>query len=169
MKISPLVQKIIDMIEPSVSSMGYQLVLVRLMEGKKSRILQVMAERKSDGGFALEDCEQLSRRISALLDVEDPIDGAYSLEVSSPGLDRPLVVVDDYRRFAGREIKLETVMPIEGRRRFKGVLKGAGDEEVTLETPEGQEIALEYDNIYFAQLIITEAMLKEELKSRKHG
>jgi ribosome maturation factor RimP len=169
MKLSPLVQKINTIIEPSVAAMGYRLVLVRLLEGKRSRVLQIMAERVDEAAMAVEDCEQISRRVSALLDVEDPIDGPYSLEVSSPGLDRPLVVPEDYRRFNGREIKLETVVPVDGRRRFKGILQDMRKGEVTLKMPEGQEVALELDNIHFAQLVITDAVIREELRTHKHA
>ena len=125
------------LIGPSLEAMGYELVRVRLSGGHRPT-LQVMAERTDRGAMTVDDCADLSRAVSALLDVEDPLPGAYSLEVSTPGLDRPLVRAEDYRRFAGREASLETRSPIDGRRRFRGRLVGLEGDRVRIATAEGE-------------------------------
>src|ERR1700733_12733059 len=106
-----LEHRIAEMIEPSLDGMGYELVRV-LMQGRQNPVLQVMAERKDGAGMTVEDCADISRQISALLDVDDPIAGAYSLEVSSPGIDRPLTRPKDFEAYAGFEAKLETNEPL---------------------------------------------------------
>src|SRR3546814_4663846 len=123
------------LIGPAIAAMGYDIVRVELSGGDRLR-LQIMAERQSDGGMSVEDCTQVSRAAAAILDVEDPIDSAYILEVSSPGIDRPLTRLADFDRFAGFEARVETALPIDGRRRFRGRLlgtRGARSEEHTSE------------------------------------
>jgi ribosome maturation factor RimP len=112
--------------EPVLGGMGYRLVRVRI-SGLDGCTVQIMAERP-DGTMTVEDCERVSRALSPMLDVADPIDRAYRLEVSSPGLDRPLVRLSDFQRFAGHHVKVEMAIAIDGRRRFRGVLLGAGAE-----------------------------------------
>ncbi|MBM3570427.1 MAG: ribosome maturation factor RimP [Alphaproteobacteria bacterium] len=152
-------------IKPTVEGMGFRLVRVRLF-GHGQRTLQVMAERPETGAMAVDDCTELSRALSAVLDVEDPIEGAYTLEVSSPGMDRPLVEEQDFARFVGREIKLETARPIDGRRRFRGRLEGIAQGMVALDTAEGRQ-AVPFADIRDAKLVVTEAQLAEALKGRK--
>ena len=137
---------------------------MRLMGGRRA-VLQIMAERP-DGGIEVDDCARISRAVSAVLDVEDPIAGEYVLEVSSPGIDRPLTRLKDFERWAGYEAKLETAEPIDGQRRFKGTLAGVEDGEVLLEIPEGT-IGLAFDMVSDAKLVLTDALIAESLAGRK--
>ena len=117
-----------------------------------------MAERQSDGGMNVEDCAEVSRMVSALLDVEDPIASEYTLEVSSPGIDRPLTRLADYDRFAGLEAKVETRLPVDGRRRFRGRLDGADGDKIRLETDAGP-VTLTFADIAKAKLVLTDELL----------
>jgi ribosome maturation factor RimP len=137
--------------------MGYELVRLTVSGGQR-KTLQVMAERKDGLNMSLNDCTHLSRAISAVLDVEDPIEGAYSLEVSSPGIDRPLTRPKDYQRFAGFEAKLETRAPIGGRKRFKGRLLGLDEAKVKIEV-EGAPVALPLEEIEKAKLVLTDDLI----------
>lgn len=164
-------RRLAEIVRPTAEAMGYALVRVRFQGGTKRNTLQIMAERRSDGGMEVEDCATLSRAISAALDVEDPIEGAYALEVSSPGIDRPLTRLEDFERFAGWEAKLETAEMIEGRKRFKGVLQGVetrddGVAEVLVEIPEGV-VGLEFAWIADAKLVLTDALVEDSLRARK--
>lgn len=150
--------RIADLIEPTVAALGYQLVRVSFGGGHRA-ILQVMAERP-DGTFAIEDCEALSRDLSALLDVEDPIAEEYALEVSSPGIDRPLVRPADFARNIGFETKLTALQQIDGRRRFTGILKGISPEDViTLDCDDGT-YDIPFDQMEKAKLVLTDALIK---------
>ena len=111
-------------IAPTLDGMGYELVRVQMSGGRQHSRLQVMAERADQRGMTVDDCAEISRAVSALLDVEDPIAGSYDLEVSSPGIDRPLTRPRDFERFAGQEAKIEMRETLDGRRRFRGLLKG---------------------------------------------
>ena len=145
------------MIAPSLAAMGYDIVRVMLMGGQRST-LQVMAERADHQEMTVEDCAEISRAVSALLDVEDPITEAYTLEVSSPGIDRPLTRPADFERFAGFEAKLETRAPVEGRKRFRGRLLGFEEGRVRIATPEG-EAAVPVDDIQRAKLVLTDDLI----------
>ena len=125
------IDRVADLIEPSLTALGYALVRVRFTGGDKA-VLQVMAERVDEAQMDVEDCAQISRVLSALLDVEDPIPDAYTLEVSSPGIDRPLVKRGDFERFAGFEAKVELAAARDGQRRFRGKLLGVDDDQVRL-------------------------------------
>jgi len=158
-----LTTKVIDLgrietlIAPSLEAMGYRVVRVASLSGRRL-VLQVMAERIDDAPMGVEDCGRISQTISALLDVDDPITHAYVLEVSSPGIDRPLVRREDYERFAGFEAKLELRQPIEGRRRFRGRLIGLSDEHVRLDL--GTDVVeLPLLEIQRAKLILTDALI----------
>ena len=151
-------------IAPSLEAMGYSLVRTQIGAGRRP-VLQIMAERLDGNPMTVDDCAEISRAVSALLDVEDPIPGAFTLEVSSPGLDRPLTRRADYTRFAGQEAKVETRMPIEGRKRFKGRLLGLDGEAVKLATAEG-EAAIPLADIAKAKLVITEELLAAD--KRRH-
>lgn len=155
--------RVAELIQPALQSMGFDLVRVRLMGGQRP-VLQVMAERP-DGSMSVDDCAEVSRVVSALLDVEDPISGAYRLEVSSPGIDRPLVRPADYERYKGFEARLETRHPIEGRKRFRGRLVGLQDDEVRLATEEG-EIAIPLLEIGQAKLVLTDELIALAMKGR---
>jgi ribosome maturation factor RimP len=155
---NPLADRIAALVEPSLKAMGYDLVRV-LVDGRKQTRVQIMAERSSDGGMGVEDCALVSRTVSALLDVEDPIAGAYTLEVSSPGIDRPLIKRADYVRFAGNVAKVELKTPRGGRRRFTGMLKGVSGDAVRLEV-EAETVELPLAEIERAKLVLTDALLK---------
>ncbi len=160
-------RKLAEIVSPTVEGMGYELIRLRYMGGAKSATLQIMAE-KPDGTMEVEDCAQLSRAVSAVLDVEDPIERHYALEVSSPGIDRPLTRLKDFERFEGWECKLETFELIDGRKRFKGELEGIEDDEVLIKIPEGI-IGLKFDWIADAKLVLTDALIAELLKARKEA
>jgi ribosome maturation factor RimP len=146
-----------QLIAPSLCAMGYNIVRV-LISGKEHRVLQIMAERQSDGGMSVGDCTAVSRAVSAILDVEDPIAGSYTLEVSSAGLDRPLTRLADFERFSGFEAKIEMESPIDGRRRFSGPLRGVDGEMVLIDTEEGVA-SLAFAGIAKAKLLLTDKLL----------
>ena len=161
---APVDQRIAAIVEPTVRGMGFELVRLRLMGGKRMT-LQIMAERP-DGTMEVEDCAELSRQLSVVLDVEDPLEREYTLEVSSPGIDRPLTRLTDFDRWEGYEAKLETAEPVEGRRRFKGILAGTEGGEVLIEVDEGT-IGLEFDWLSDAKLVLTDELVAESLKRSK--
>mgnify|MGYP005674774947 FL=1 len=157
-------KKLAQIIEPVISDMGFELVRVRLMSGEEST-LQIMADRMV-GGIEVDDLADISISVSAVLDVEDPILDAYNLEVSSPGIDRPLTRLKDFESFEGYEAKLETDELIDGRRRFKGVLAGVEEGEVLINLSEGT-IGLKFDWLSEAKLILTDDLIAEMLRKRK--
>jgi ribosome maturation factor RimP len=151
-----------QLIEPTLNDMGFELVRAQMV-GKDSSTLQIMAERRGGEGaepetMTVADCAKISRAISAILDVEDPIKGTYTLEVSSPGLDRPLVRERDFTRFAGSTAKVEMAHAIDGQRRFKGLLNGIDGGMVKMEV-DGKSIDLPLDDVVRAKLVITDEML----------
>ena len=148
-----------------IEDLGYELVRLRLMSGKEESTLQVMADTH-DGGILVDDCAKISTAVSATLDVEDPILDAYTLEVSSPGIDRPLTRLKDFDMFEGYEAKLETDQLIDGRRRFKGTLAGIDGDEVLINVAEGT-IGLKFDWLNEAKLVLTDELIKEMLRQRK--
>ena len=140
-----------DMLEPGITSMGYELVGVEFQTGGKSGgLLRVYID--SEAGITADDCQKVSYQVSGVLDVEDPIPGHYTLEISSPGLDRMLFREQDFERFAGQLIKLRTAYPIEGQRKFKGRLLGLQGENVVFEQDD-MEISLPFDQIEQARLV----------------
>jgi ribosome maturation factor RimP len=149
---------IAPLIEPSLEAMGYRLVRVAFL-GARRATLQIMAERIDGVPMTVDDCTEISRSVSALLDVADPIESAYMLEVSSPGLDRPLTRAEDYDRFSGFEAKIELAQPLDGRKRFKGRILGRAGEQVRLRG-EGGEVSLPLGDITKAKLVITDDLLK---------
>ncbi len=157
-------RRLAGIITPVIEDMGYELVRVRLMSGKTS-ILQVMAD-KPDGGIEVDDCAQISTAVGAVLDVEDPIIDEYALEVSSPGIDRPLTRLKDFANFEGYEAKIETEELIDGRRRFKGELAGVEGDEVLINIEEGT-VGLKFDWLTDAKLVLTDELIKEMLRQRK--
>jgi ribosome maturation factor RimP len=162
---SPAEARIIALIEPAAEELGYRLVRVRL-SGLKRKRLQIMAERAVDGQMGLGDCERLSRTISPILEAADPISSEYDFEMSSPGIDRPLVRLEDFERFAGHEAKLETGLMIDGRKRFKGVLGGVDGEDVLVRLPEG-EVRLPFSALADARLVLTDRLIELDLKRAK--
>lgn len=157
-------RRVQEIIEPVISDMGFELVRVRLMSGK-STTLQIMAQ-KPDGTIEVDDCGRISTAVSAVLDVEDPILDAYTLEVSSPGIDRPLTRLKDFDQWQGFEAKIETEELIDGRRRFKGELAGIEGDEVLIEIEEGT-IGLKFEWLSDAKLVLTDELIREVLRSRK--
>lgn len=133
------------------------------LSGNRRKRLQIMAERVSDGQMSVDDCSRLSRALSPVFDLEDPIQGEYDLEISSPGIDRPLMRIEDFERFVGHEAKLETAAMIEGRRRWKGVIKGVEGEDIVLQT-EGGEARLNFAQLSDARLMLTDRLIEEDLK-----
>mgnify|MGYP001129672800 CR=1 FL=1 len=157
-----------EILTPVIEGMGFELVRIRLMGGQ-TKTLQIMAERPG-GGIEVDECAQISTAVSAVLDVEDPLDDAYTLEVSSPGIDRPLTRMKDFEAFEGYEVRIETTEMIDGRRRFKGVLAGVEGDEVLLNIEDGAEtvtVGLNYEWLSDAKLILTDDLIREMLRARK--
>lgn len=153
-------------IEPALGTLGYRLVRVKVT-GRDGGTLQVMAERP-DGSFTIEDCEATSRALSPILDVEDPIQAAYRLEVSSPGIDRPLARRSDIERATGHEAKIEMNLMIDGRKRFRGIIEGLENDSVKLKSTEGKADALlPLNDIADAKLMLTDALIEESLRRDK--
>ena len=170
-----LAAKVAEIIEPALADRGFRLVRVSI-QGREGMTLQVMAER-ADGTMTIEDCELVSRDISPLLDVHDPITSAYRLEVSSPGIDRPLVRPSDFESWSGYEAKIELKEPIEGRKRFRGQIEGFEDGEIRLEVDLGDAgrnvIGLPVGLVGEAKLVLTDELIREALgrakKSKENG
>lgn len=154
-----IAERIAGMIEPALTDMGYALVRVQL-SGAARLTLQIMAERADGENMTVDDCADISRAVSALLDVEDPIEAAYSLEVSSPGIDRPLVKPADYQRWAGFEARIETAMPVDGRKRFRGRLIGLAGDDVKLRLDDGADAAVPLAAITRAKLMLTDDLIE---------
>ncbi len=163
MKLNALEQKIATLVQPVIEEQGYELVLVH-MQGPD---LQIMAENPETRNLGVDECAALSREIATLLEVEDPIKGRYRLEVSSPGIDRPLIKLQDFTDFAGYEVKVEVSPPIEGQKRFRGRLKGIEENEVVLETDHGLAY-LPFDGVERAKLVMTDELLKKTAGSKKN-
>jgi ribosome maturation factor RimP len=165
-----LAARLAAIIEPVVGQLGYRLVRVKI-SGLDGCTVQVMAERP-DGSMTIEDCEVVSRALSPVLDVADPVDRAYRLEVSSPGIDRLLVRRSDFDRYAGHMVKVELTAPREGRKRFRGVLLGSEGEAARIRLDNvaaGQpaEVVLPIEEMEEARLVLTEALITESLQRSK--
>ncbi|MEO8455824.1 MAG: ribosome maturation protein RimP [Sphingomicrobium sp.] len=149
------------MIEPEVQRLGFELVRVAMIGGTSDPTLQVMAERPDTRQLGLADCERLSRRLSDVLDLCDPIDGSYRLEVSSPGIDRPLTRLNDYRDWTGHEARITLAEPREGgRKQFSGTLEGTEGEFVKLTDKTGEAQTLPFSAIASAKLVLTEKLIQ---------
>jgi ribosome maturation factor RimP len=164
--------RVAAIVEPALAALGYRLVRVRISRSAGCTV-QIMAERP-DGTMAVEDCEAASRALSPLLDVADPIEGSYRLEISSPGIDRPLVRRSDFDRYAGHIAHVEMLAPIDGRRRFRGELVGAEGECVRMRCGDTAaaghpEVLLRIDEIGEARLVLTDALISASLRRSKHG
>ena len=163
-------RRLAEIITPMIEDLGYELVRVRL-QGGKTATLQIMADRP-DGGINVDDCAQISTAVSATLDVEDPIEDNYYLEVSSPGIDRPLTRLKDFASFEGYEARLDLNQAIDGRKKFKGTLAGVEGSEVLINIEEqGQThtIGLEFDLLSDAKLVLTDELIKEMLRQKKEA
>ena len=161
-----IVQKVTQIIEPTLADMGFALVRVLYQGADTNNTLQIMVERSDYSAMQADDCEKISRSLSAILDVEDVIANRYLLEVTSPGIDRPLVKLSDYERFKGREAKIETLIPVDGRKRFKGTLQGV-DGDLIVMNFDGQELKINFDIISKAKLILTDELVAQMLKAKK--
>lgn len=162
--------RVARVIEPMVKSLGFRLVRVRITP-LNGCTLQIMAERP-DGSFTVEDCEALSRALSPLLDIEEPVSGAYNLEISSPGIDRPLVRVSDFARWVGFDTKVEMAMMLNGRKRFRGPIEGVEGDAVRLGLPDAPDDAekfalLPLREIGEARLVLTDEVIAESLRRTK--
>ncbi len=162
--------RVAEMIEPLLSSMGFKLVRVRL-SGQNGLTLQIMAERL-DGTMTVEDCEEVSTAISPVLDVEDPIDKAYHLEVSSPGIDRPMVRKSDFQNWQGHLMKCETSVMVDGRKRFRGKITTVGEDSFMLERDqpaygETAEVEIAFNALSDARLILTDDLIRDALRADK--
>jgi ribosome maturation factor RimP len=162
--------RVAAIVEPVLTGLGYRLVRVRI-SGFAGCTVQIMAERP-DGTMTIEDCEAASRALSPVLDVTDPIEGSYRLEISSPGMDRPLVRRSDFDRNTGHIAHIEMQAPIDGRRRFRGVLLGTDGDNVRMHCSdlpaERSEVSLLIDNMSEAKLVLTDALISESLRRSKH-
>ena len=159
--------RVAAVIEPTVADLGFRLVRVKVT-AQNGCTVQIMAERP-DGTMTVEDCEALSRAVSPVLDLEDPVERAYYLEVSSPGIDRPLVRPSDFSRWAGHVAKLETTLPFQGRKRFRGTVRGFEDGDAVVElsdAPKGEDpvIRLPLTELKEARLVLTDELVREQLR-----
>jgi ribosome maturation factor RimP len=160
------------LVEPVLEGLGYRLVRVKI-SGRDGKTVQIMAERP-DGSMTIDDCEAVSRELSPLLDAHDVVADAYRLEISSPGIDRPLVRASDFEDWAGHEAKVELREPVDGRRRFQGRLEGFEDEEVRIEVELDQTgrttIGFPLSLVSEARLVMTEELIREALsRAKKQG
>ena len=150
--------------EPVIEKAGFKLVRLRVMGGKH-KTLQIMAERE-DGSMDVEGCSQLSHALLDFIETQDPIEGDYDIEVSSPGIDRPLTRLTDFSRWKGHEAKIELTAPLDGRKRFRGLLAGLDGNDVVM-TSGGARVAFPFRSILEAKLVLTDKLIQEDLKSRK--
>jgi ribosome maturation factor RimP len=150
--------RIADIIMPTLADLGYELVRVAVL-GRERPTVQIMADRADGAMIVVEDCEKISRAVGAVLDVNDPIPGAWTLEVSSAGIDRPLTRRKDWNRFAGHEARVELTVPLDGRKRFSGIVLGAEGAHARLRLEDGGEVALPLVDIRRARLVLTDALI----------
>lgn len=153
--------RIADLLEDAVHAAGYELVRLQILGGGKYATLQVMAEPENGGGMTVEDCARLSRLVSEKVEAEEDLAGRYALEVSSPGIDRPLSKMKDFERYKGHVVKIELNVSLDGRRRFQGKISGISGQTIALQTERG-EVDLHLENIDRAKLVLTDALLKKE-------
>jgi ribosome maturation factor RimP len=164
-----LAARVAAIVSPVLAGLMFRLVRVK-MSSAQGHTVQIMAER-SDGSMSIEECEAISRALSPVLDVADPVEGAYRLEISSPGLDRPLVRRSDFERHVGDVVKIELAAPLNGRRRFRGTLTGVEDSAARLRSEDGQDgavdVALPFDAMSDARLVLTDALITAALRRSK--
>jgi len=153
------------LIESVIKTLGFRLVRIKL-SGQNGLTLQIMMER-ADGSMNIEDCELLSRTISPILDVEDVISDPYHLEISSPGMDRPMVRRSDFERWKGHVVRLQAAQAMNGQRRFRGVITAVGEVDFTLKIEDQELLAIDFDNIAEARLVLTDDLIREALAKDK--
>jgi ribosome maturation factor RimP len=146
-------------IAPSLEYLGFELVRVAVL-GHDRPTVQVMADRADGSLITIDDCETISRQVSAVLDVEDPIPGTWNLEVSSAGIDRPLTRVKDWNNYAGHLARAETQFPVNGRKRYSGIILGADDANARMRLDDGTEVILKLTDIKRAKLVLTDALIE---------
>lgn len=171
MKRTPLEDRLTTLAQPVLSGMGYTLVCARVTNDD-GQTVRILAENSS-GNLGIDDCTKISRALSTLFDVEDPLPGAYRLEISSPGIDRPLVRAEDFTKYAGKDVKIELDLPLNGQKRFRGILRGEKDGLVALDTENGPA-TLPMSDIAKAKLVMGEDLLgpapgKKKILNPKHG
>lgn len=159
---TPIDRKLAAIVNDEIEALGFELVRLRFQSGERPT-LQIMAERPT-GGIEVEDCAKISTAVSAILDVDDPIDGEYVLEVSSPGIDRPLTRLKDFDEWQGHDTRVTLETAIEGQKRFRGILAGIEGNEVLLNLEDGNTIGLEFDWISEAKLVLDDDLIRESLK-----
>jgi ribosome maturation factor RimP len=155
--------RIAAIVAPTLGGMGYELVRVAVI-GRERPTVQIMADRADGAAITVDDCEAISRTVGAVLDVEDPIPGEWVLEVSSPGIDRPLTRRKDWNRFAGHRARAELTVPLNGQKRFSGVVLGADEQSARLRLDDGTEIALPWPDVRRAKLVLTDALIDATAK-----
>ena len=160
-----LESRILLIAKPIIQDMGFEVIRIRLIDGK-SKLIQIMIDSPKMN-ITVDDCANISNELSAAIDVEDPYDDAFNLEVSSPGIDRPLTRLRDFDQWSGYEAKLETTLAIEGQKRFKGILSGTDGDEVLIKLDIGT-IGLKFDWLSDAKLILTDALIRETLQNQKN-
>lgn len=161
-----ITQRIEEIIAPTVESMGFEVVRIRMTGGDHAPIVQIMLDRQQGGGISIDECAKVSRQISVVLDVEEVLSGRYNLEVSSPGIDRPLVRLGDYVRYVGHEAKLEMAMPLNDRKRFRGIIEAVEGELVRMKC-DGELFDLPFTDISTAKLMLTDELIAAHKKTQK--
>lgn len=163
MRHTPLEQTIFDIVQPVAGDLGLEVIYVQIQGNDGAKVVQITAEDPQTGRLGVDKCAELSRAASVTLDVEDPIDGAYRLEISSPGIDRLLLRKKDFETYAGFDTKLEINTPLEnGQKRFRGILKGINsDDHITIATDEGDAV-IAFENLKKAKLVLTDELIKAQ-------
>lgn len=157
-----------QLIEPEVQALGFDLVRVKMLGGEDAT-LQVMAERADTRQLTIDDCAAISRRLSDMLDEKDPIEDAYRLEVSSPGIDRPLTRLKDFADWAGHEARVNVVEAINGRKQFKSILAGLNGETIVLDDPKVGRVEVDFSNVHSAKLVLTDALISATMPLSSEG
>jgi ribosome maturation factor RimP len=161
---APLEARLAALIAPRLVLLGYELVRVAVL-GRERPTVQIMADRADGSLISVEDCERISRDVGAAIDVDDPLPGAWTLEVSSAGIDRPLTRIKDWNRFSGHHARAETMIPLNGRRRFAGIVLGADETAARLRLDDGTEVTLPLADIRKAKLVLTDALIEATASS----
>ncbi len=160
-------KRIAEIIEPTIDSMGFEIVRIALMGQGKRSVLQLMIDCKDGSELTVDHCVEVSHTVSAILDVEDPIAGEYNLEVSSPGIDRPLTRLKDFERYKTYEAKIDLIRPIDGRRRFRGVLQGVVDDDVQIKINEVVH-SVPFNMIEQSKLVMSDALIERVMDEKQY-
>ncbi len=167
MRYTPLEEKVLKLAEPVIQDLGFSLHHIKITGETGSALVQIMAEDEKTKNLGVDDAAKISRAISAVMDVEDPIDGAYRLEVSSPGIDRLLTREGDFEEYKGFEAKIETAVPAEnGQKKYRGIINGLKDNKILVSTDQG-DVEIPYSALSKAKLILTDELIKATANSRR--